>query len=90
MHGVTHIKIVTINSPCAALHIGYKEKYIEETTNIKFLALEIDMHLNWKSHIELRIPKLSVRSMAHISDITTLNLFCILSFCYNIWNNFFV
>jgi hypothetical protein len=71
------MKFITINSPCSALHIDYKENYIEETTNVKFLVLQIDNHLNWKNHIGLMISKLSgacyaFRSMVHLSDITTL------------------
>jgi hypothetical protein len=66
------------NSPHCALHIGYKEKYIEEMVKTKFLGLYIDNHLNWKNHIDQMIPKLSgacyaVTSMFHISNITTLN-----------------
>jgi hypothetical protein len=71
------MKFITINLPCSALRVGYKENYIEEMTNTKFLRLKIVNHLNWKNHIELVIPKLSgacyaVRSTIHISDITTL------------------
>jgi hypothetical protein len=47
------MKFKKINLPCSALHICYKENYIENTTNIKFLGLQIDNHLNWENHIEL-------------------------------------
>jgi hypothetical protein len=45
--------------------------------NTKFLGLQIDNHLNCKSHIEHMIPKLSaacyaVRSVVHISNSNTL------------------
>jgi hypothetical protein len=53
------MKFITINLPCSVLHVGYEENYIEEMTNIKFLGLQIDTHLNWKNRIELMIPKLS-------------------------------
>jgi hypothetical protein len=71
------MKFITNNSPQSALHIGYKEKYIEETVKTKFLGLHIGNHLNWKNHIDQMIPKLSgacytVRLMFHISNITTL------------------
>ena len=36
----------------STLHIGYKEKYVEETVNTKFLGLQIDNHINWKNHTE--------------------------------------
>ena len=58
------------------LYIGYKEKYIEETVNTKFLGLQTGNHINLKNHIEKMIPKLSgpcyaVQSMV-ISNIHTL------------------
>ena len=53
------IKFITINSSHSTLHIGYKEKYIEETNNTKFLGSEIDNHIKWKNHIKQGISKLS-------------------------------
>ena len=60
------------------LHIGYKEKCVEERVNSKLLSLQIENHINWKNRIEEMIPKLSGacyadRSMVHISYINTLN-----------------
>jgi len=70
------MKFITKNSTHSILHIGYKEKYIEETVNTKFLSLQIDSHINWKIHIEEVINKLigacyAVRSIVHISNINT-------------------
>jgi len=65
----------------------------KETMNTKFLGLQIDNHIHFKNHIEKMMSKLSgacyaIRSMVHISNINTeINLLCILSFCYKIWNN---
>jgi len=79
------MKFITKNSSHSTLHIGYKEKYIEETVNTKCLGLQIDNHIHWKNHTEQMIPKLSgagyaVRSMVHISNINTppppINLLC--------------
>jgi hypothetical protein len=53
------IKFIPNNSPHFTLSIGYKEKYVEETVNIKFLSLWIDTHLNWKNQIDQMMPKLS-------------------------------
>jgi hypothetical protein len=44
-----------------------------------FLVLQIDSHLNWKTHIDHLVPKLSaacyaVKSLSHISNIDTLKL----------------
>jgi hypothetical protein len=71
------MKFTTNNSSYSVLRIRYKEKYIEEMVNTKFLGLQIDNHLNWMNHIEQTILKLSrarynVRLMVHISNINTL------------------
>jgi hypothetical protein len=55
---VSIMKFITNNSSHSTLHIGYKDKYIEEIINTKLLGLQIDNHLNWKNHIEQMIPKL--------------------------------
>jgi len=49
------VKFITKNSSHSALHIGYKEKYIKETGNTKFLGLQICNHLNMKNHIKQMI-----------------------------------
>ena len=71
------MKFITKNSVHSTLHNGYKEKYMEEIVNTKFLGLQIDNHINWKIHIKEMINKLSgtcyaVRSIVHISNINTL------------------
>jgi len=71
------MKSITNNPSYSALHIGYKEQYIEETVNTKFLGLQMDNHPKWISHTEPMIPKLSeacyaVTSMGHITSINTL------------------
>jgi hypothetical protein len=71
------IKSTTKNSAHSALHLGYKEKYMEQTVNTKFLILQIDNHINWMNHIEEMIPKLSeacytIRLMVQISNINSL------------------
>ena len=40
------MKFITKNSSHSTLHIGYKEKYIEDTLNTKFLGSQIDNHIN--------------------------------------------
>jgi hypothetical protein len=70
-------KFITNNLSYSVLRIGNNEEYIEEMVKTKFLGLQIDNHLNWKSHTEPMIPRLSkgfyaVTSMVHISSINTL------------------
>ena len=70
------MKFVTKNSAHSTLHIGYKEKYIEETVNTKFLGLPIGNHINSKNHTEGMTPMFSaacynIRSMVHTSKINT-------------------
>jgi hypothetical protein len=54
------MKFIKRNSSQSTLYISYKEKYVEETVNTKFLGLQIDNHINWKSNIEEIIPKWSM------------------------------
>jgi hypothetical protein len=74
---VTNRNNWTNSSSHCALTIGYKDKYIEEAVNTKYLGMHLDNHLNWKDHIDQIIPKLSapcyvVRQMYHISNNNTL------------------
>jgi hypothetical protein len=63
------IKLKTKNSSQSTLRIGYKEKYIEDTVNTKFLGLPIDNHINWMNHVEQMIRKLSVKYyFAHLNS----------------------
>jgi len=63
--------------------------------NSEFLGLQIDHPLMWKIHTDQTIPQLSgecfaVRLVFHISDSDTqINLFCLFSHYYKVWNNFF-
>jgi hypothetical protein len=75
------IKFVTNNSPQYTLSTGYKEKYVEESVNKKFLGLHIDNCLNWKNYIHQLVSKLSgacyaLRSVSHISNTDTLKSIC--------------
>jgi len=44
------MKFISNNSSHSTLHTGYKEKYVQETVNVKFVSLQIDRHLNWKNY----------------------------------------
>ena len=43
----TNIMNFTSKNSSYLHYICYKEKYIEEMVNTKFLGLQIDNHLNW-------------------------------------------
>jgi hypothetical protein len=64
------MKFVTKNLPHCALTIGYKDKYIEEVVNTKFLGIHLDNHLNWKDHIDQIIPKLSAACYTVKTDVS--------------------
>jgi hypothetical protein len=73
------IKFITYNSSQCPLHIGYNDKYIEESVNTKFLGLQTDNHLNWINHTDQQFAKLSwasnaVRPILQISNTGTLKL----------------
>ena len=56
---IKRMRFITRNSSHSTLHIGYKEKCVEEMVNTKFLGLEIDNHLNWVNHMDEMTPKLN-------------------------------
>jgi len=51
------MEFITKNSSHSTLHVGYKEKYIEETVNTSFLGLHVTNHLSEKNHIQQVIHK---------------------------------
>jgi hypothetical protein len=58
------------------LDIEYPGKFHTEATN-KMSVMQIDDHLNWKSHIEIMLPKLSatcfaVRRLFHVLNVSGL------------------
>jgi hypothetical protein len=53
------MKFCTTNKNCVNLSIGYVDKTIEEVEKPKFLGLQVDNNLIWKTHIQYIIPKLS-------------------------------
>jgi hypothetical protein len=61
--------------------------------NSEFLGLQIDHSVMWKNHTDETIPHLSeeffaFRLVFHSSDSDTqINLFCLFSHYYKVWNN---
>jgi hypothetical protein len=73
------IKFITKNYPQFPISIWCDDKHIEESVHTKFLGLQIDSHLNWKTHIDQLVSKLigacyAVRSLLHVSNTDTLKL----------------
>jgi hypothetical protein len=71
------VKFTTTDLPHYPLTVGYADKLLKEATSIKFLSIQIDNHLNWKSRINQIIPKLSaacfaVRKLFHILNLDAL------------------
>ena len=54
------MELITKNSSHSTLCIGYKERYIEEVVNTKFLGLQFYNNLNGKNRIEQMISKWSM------------------------------
>jgi hypothetical protein len=57
----------------------YHSKLLVAADNTKFLGLEPDKHVNWKSHIKKILPKLSgacyvIRRLYSSCDINTLRM----------------
>jgi hypothetical protein len=61
----------TANKNCVNLSTGYVNKTIEEAETTKFLGLQVDNNLTWKTHIQYIIPKLSSALFA-VRNITSL------------------
>jgi hypothetical protein len=53
------MKFCTTNKKCVNLRKEYVDKTIEEVETTKFIGLQVDSNLNWKTHIQYIIPKLS-------------------------------
>jgi hypothetical protein len=73
------MKFCTTNKNCVNLSIGYVHKTIEEVQTAKFLGLQVDNNLNWKTHIQYIIPKLrsacfAMRTITSLMKTETLKL----------------
>jgi hypothetical protein len=67
------IKFTPINSLHSPLAIENANKPTEEIISTKLLGLQSDNHLNWKSHINHILPKLSTACFA-VSRLLILNI----------------
>jgi hypothetical protein len=56
-----------------------KNEVLNDAMNIKFLGLEIDKFLNWKTHVKSMVPRLgkacfALRNIKFCSNIETLSM----------------
>jgi len=63
----------------ALFQIFYKDNLIQEEINFEFLGLEVDKHMNWKTHIQFVPTKLSstcyaIRSVTHMVSRETFKM----------------
>ena len=63
----------------APFQITHRNEPIQVEKTIKFLGLEIDKYINWKTHMEFMLPNLNsacyvIRCLKHYSTIKTLKM----------------
>jgi hypothetical protein len=73
------IKFSPSNRQYNNLQLMYHSKLLSAVDSTKFLGLELDNHVNWKSHIKKILPKLSgacyvIRQLYALCDISTLRM----------------
>lgn len=51
------IKLGLSHSQYASFQIPYKDRRINDYTNIKFLGIQTDKHMNWNTHMGQINPK---------------------------------
>jgi hypothetical protein len=73
------IKLDLSHSQHIPFQISYKERHINDDTHIKFLGMQIDEHMNWKTHIGQKTPKLSsaryaIRCMYYVTNTDSLQM----------------
>jgi hypothetical protein len=61
------------------LNLTYADQIFVETNTVKFLGLQLDSHITWKTHINSLLHKLSavcfiLRRLSHILNIDTLRV----------------
>jgi hypothetical protein len=89
------MKFCTTNKNCVHLSFVYVNKTIEEVEATKFLGLQVDSNLNWKTYIQYIVAKLSsacfaMRNITSLMKTETLKLvyFCLLPLHHVIQNYF--
>jgi hypothetical protein len=70
------LKYETTNRENMPIKLNYNNEALHEETHIKFLGLEIDKFLNWKTRVKLMLPKacFALRNMKLCSNTETLRM----------------
>jgi hypothetical protein len=79
MNKTNIINFALIQSANPLLAVSFDNMIMNEVPEIKFLGIEIDNKLNWKSHLEYILPKLSsavfiIRSLSYFMSSETLRM----------------
>jgi hypothetical protein len=61
------------------IHLKFNDELLYEESLVKFLGIEIDKSLNWKTHVKSLLPRLgkacfAIRNMKLCSNIATLRM----------------
>jgi hypothetical protein len=73
------IEFASKQSSNSSLTVAFGNLLMNEVPVIKFLGIQIDKNLNWKSHMEYILPKLSsaifvIRSLSYFMSTETLRM----------------
>ncbi|PNF22769.1 hypothetical protein B7P43_G06670 [Cryptotermes secundus] len=73
------VKFDTTNRDNMSIHLKFNDEILHQETHVKFLGIEIDKTLNWKSQIESMLSRLgkacfAIRNMKLYSNIETLKM----------------
>jgi hypothetical protein len=73
------LKVDTSNRDNRPIHLKFNDDLLQGETHIKFLGIEIDKSLNWKTQVNLIVPKLGkacfvLRKMKLYSNIKILKM----------------
>jgi hypothetical protein len=79
MENTKIIKFTPSNHQNESFQIMNQNRFLIETNNTKFLELELDNNVNWKTHIQNVSPKLSsacslIRKLCPSCNFTTLKM----------------
>jgi hypothetical protein len=87
------IKFYLSHSQYAVFQISYRDRCIKNDTNIKFFGMQIDKHMNWKTHRtdNSKIKQCMLCSWMYVSShqywFTSNDMLCLFPLNKDIWHN---